>query len=162
MPYLEPRLATGDDVAILVRHRARMFAEMGVPQDERFAAMCTASSPWFRDAIARGTYAGFLIASADAPQQIVAGAGLLFLEWPPGLYDVATARAYILNVYTEIEHRNRGLARTLTLAAIDEARRRGVRVVTLHASDAGRRLYERLGFVQTNEMRLIVSPSRDV
>jgi hypothetical protein len=29
-----------------------------------------------------------------------------------------------------------------------------VRRIVLHASDDGRRLYERLGFVPTNEMRL--------
>jgi hypothetical protein len=31
---------------------------------------------------------------------------------------------------------------------------RNVRRIVLHASDEGRRLYERLGFVPTNEMRL--------
>jgi hypothetical protein len=31
---------------------------------------------------------------------------------------------------------------------------RKVRRIVLHASDDGRRLYERLGFVPTNEMRL--------
>jgi hypothetical protein len=31
---------------------------------------------------------------------------------------------------------------------------RGIRRVVLHASADGRRLYERIGFVPTNEMRL--------
>ena len=30
----------------------------------------------------------------------------------------------------------------------------GIEVVELHASDEGRPLYESLGFIQTNEMRL--------
>ena len=33
-----------------------------------------------------------------------------------------------------------------------EARRRRIRVVTLHSSQAGRPIYERLGFHATNEM----------
>jgi hypothetical protein len=33
-----------------------------------------------------------------------------------------------------------------------EARRRGIRVVALHSSQAGRAIYERLGFRATNEM----------
>jgi hypothetical protein len=37
---------------------------------------------------------------------------------------------------------------------LDELARRGVRRIVLHAAAAGRGLYERLGFVQTNEMRL--------
>mgnify|MGYP003548309000 CR=1 FL=1 len=44
------------------------------------------------------------------------------------------------------------------LQLVDEAlgvcRESGVTAVSLHASDAGRPLYESLGFVATNEMRL--------
>ena len=39
-------------------------------------------------------------------------------------------------------------------AALRALGERGVKRVVLHASDAGRALYERLGFVATNEMRL--------
>jgi hypothetical protein len=37
---------------------------------------------------------------------------------------------------------------------LDALAARGIRRIVLHASDEGRRLYERLGFVPTNEMRL--------
>jgi GNAT superfamily N-acetyltransferase len=46
------------------------------------------------------------------------------------------------------------VARGLLKTAIDEARRRGIRVVSLHASEAGRPLYERNGFAASNEMML--------
>jgi len=39
-------------------------------------------------------------------------------------------------------------------ALLHELAARSVRRIVLHASDDGRRLYERLGFVPTNEMRL--------
>jgi ribosomal protein S18 acetylase RimI-like enzyme len=39
-------------------------------------------------------------------------------------------------------------------ALLQELAGRGIRRIVLHASDEGRRLYERLGFVPTNEMRL--------
>lgn len=39
-------------------------------------------------------------------------------------------------------------------AVLDALTVRGIRRVVLHASADGRRLYERLGFLQTNEMRL--------
>ena len=60
------------------------------------------------------------------------------------------------SIYTEREHRGNGLATIATRAAITEARRRGIRVVSLHASDEGRAIYERLGFEETNEMRLLL------
>jgi ribosomal protein S18 acetylase RimI-like enzyme len=55
-------------------------------------------------------------------------------------------------VYVEPEYRKRGLAHELVERSMAEARKRGIRVVTLHSSPAGRSLYERLGFHATNEM----------
>jgi predicted N-acetyltransferase YhbS len=59
----------------------------------------------------------------------------------------------VLNVYVEPEWR-RGVAETLMRVQLDAVAERGIRRVVLHASDDGRPLYERLGFVQTNEMPL--------
>ncbi len=69
-------------------------------------------------------------------------------------------RGYVLNVFVEPEYRGRGLARALMELCVTEARSRGIRVVALHASDAGRPLYEKLGFYAANEM-LFVTPEED-
>jgi ribosomal protein S18 acetylase RimI-like enzyme len=143
------RPATVADAAIVTVHRHRMFLAMGRPDDERLRAMTTAFLPWVRGAIRDGRYLGLLATSADT---VAAGAGMLVLDWPPGPNDPGCQRAYLLNVYTEPEHRRRGLARRLVQAALDEARVRGIRVVALHASAEGRSLYESLGFQSTNEM----------
>jgi predicted acetyltransferase len=50
--------------------------------------------------------------------------------------------------------RGRGLARALLALAVDEAKARGIKVVTLHASKFGKPLYEQNGFEMSNEMRL--------
>jgi len=60
----------------------------------------------------------------------------------------------ILNVYAEPEVRRQGLARRLMLLMIQWLKDQGFSSVALHASDAGRHLYETLGFRPTNEMRL--------
>jgi ribosomal protein S18 acetylase RimI-like enzyme len=54
----------------------------------------------------------------------------------------------------EPDWRRRGVAEALMRAVLDVLALRGIRRIVLHASDDGRRLYERLGFVPTNEMRL--------
>jgi ribosomal protein S18 acetylase RimI-like enzyme len=154
--YLPPRLATAAELDVLVRHRVQMFADMGFTRDDGFAALAQASAAWLASALTDGRYMGWLIAPSAAPDTVAAGAGMLLHDWPPGIRDNGTTRAYILNVYTEREHRGNGLATTVTRAAIDEARRRGIRVVSLHASDEGRAIYERLGFEETNEMRLLL------
>jgi ribosomal protein S18 acetylase RimI-like enzyme len=139
---------------MLVRHRAEMFASMGMPRDRTFEAMVEKCGPWFRERLAGGTYLGFLIETAGDDSSVVAGGGLLLLDWPPTYSDPHTTRGYILNVYVEPEHRGRGLARYVTEACLEACRSRAIRVVTLHSADAARRIYENLGFVPTNEMRL--------
>jgi predicted GNAT family acetyltransferase len=62
--------------------------------------------------------------------------------------------ALVLNVYVEREWRRRGIAGALMRTLLDDLAARGIRRIILHASPEGRRLYERLGFAQTNEMRL--------
>jgi GNAT superfamily N-acetyltransferase len=63
-------------------------------------------------------------------------------------------RGNILNVYTCPQSRRKGLARKLTERAIEWCRANRVGTVILHASDAGRPLYQSMGFVPSNEMRL--------
>jgi ribosomal protein S18 acetylase RimI-like enzyme len=62
--------------------------------------------------------------------------------------------AIILNVYVEPAWRRRGVGEALMRSLLRALAERKVTRIVLHASDDGRRLYERLGFVSTNEMLL--------
>ena len=79
---------------------------------------------------------------------------MLLCPWPANPHDPCTQRAVILNVYTEIEFRKRGIARQIMLTILEWIKAQGLRGVNLHASADGRGLYEKLGFEATNEMRL--------
>ena len=61
-----------------------------------------------------------------------------------------------MNVYVRPDQRGQGLARRLLERVLDECAAHGVTQVSLHASEAGRPLYEKLGFKPTNEMKLKV------
>jgi GNAT superfamily N-acetyltransferase len=63
---------------------------------------------------------------------------------------------WVLNVYTEPAYRRRGLAKVVLQTMIGWCREQGFRSVSLHASDAGRSLYESLGFRPTSEMQLVL------
>ena len=60
----------------------------------------------------------------------------------------------IVNVFTEPEWRRRGVAALLLQRIIAWSREERLDRLVLHASSAGRALYEKMGFVATNEMRL--------
>jgi len=76
--------------------------------------------------------------------------------WLAHPYDLECRRATILNVYTTPEYRRRGIAGKLIQTMIAWCKQQGLARVTLHASEAGRHLYQSLGFEPSNEMRLIL------
>jgi ribosomal protein S18 acetylase RimI-like enzyme len=147
---LTTRLATIADTALITAHRYAMFAEMGKSEKAALAEMSRNFAPWFERMMAAGKYVGWIVEDGERP---VASAGFFELEWPPHPFDPASVhRGYLLNFWVEPSFRGRGLARSLVQEALDESQRRGLRVTALHASDAGRSVYEAMGFRSTNEL----------
>lgn len=58
----------------------------------------------------RGSYRGWV---AEVQERVVAGVGLMLLEWGPGHLSESTFRGRVVNVFTEPVFRRRGLARAL-------------------------------------------------
>lgn len=146
------RAAALADAPVICRHRRAMFAAMGGADGAVLDAMEANFAPWLAEKMRQGSYLGWL--AVYPPAEVVGGAGLWVMDWPPHLLDPAPRRGNIVNVFVEPAFRGRGLARQLTQAALAACREMGLRVVILHASPAGRPLYESLGFAATNEMRL--------
>lgn len=143
-------MADARDAALISLHRRAMFAEMHPIQESVLTALENRSVLWTERMIREGKYAGWIATDAG---RAVASAGLLILDWPPHPLDPeGEQRGYLLNVFVEPEYRNRGLAHELVKRCLAEAQERGIRVVTLHSSDAGRPVYEGFGFHATNEM----------
>jgi GNAT superfamily N-acetyltransferase len=140
------------DLQHIMRHRRQMFYDMGFTDAAALESMRETSEPLIARGLAEGFYLGWL-AETDGGQ-VVAGGGVYLAPWPSHPRGVQTRRAEIVNVYTEPEHRRRGLARLLMSAMLDWCRASGLHAVVLHASGDGRQLYESLGFTQTNEMSL--------
>ena len=86
--------------------------------------------------------------------------GLWLMDWPPHMLGPGRWRGNILNVYTRPASRRNGLARRLTETAIEWCGTNKVSTVILHASDAGRPVYESIGFEPSTEMRMILKPDQ--
>jgi GNAT superfamily N-acetyltransferase len=83
---------------------------------------------------------------ADAEGEPAGSGGVIFEDRPPHVRYGANLCGYVLNIYVLPEFRRRGIARSIMLRLISEARARGTIKLRLHASDFGRPLYESLGF----------------
>jgi len=146
------REAVFDDLPHLVRHRRAMFEEMGHRDPAVLETVDAASRKYFEQALHEGSYKAWL--AEQSKGEIVAGGGIVLARWPGFPGESLAQRAWILNMYTEPHARRRGLARQLLRVMLDWSRAHGFATVSLHASPAGRPLYESLGFQPTNEMRL--------
>lgn len=145
-------LAGTDAVETFVEQRRAMFFDMGHRDETTLDQMCAAFRPWLAEKMRAGEYIGWIATADGLP---AGGAGLWLMDWPPHLIGPGSRRGNILNVYTRPEYRKQGIARTLVQTALDWCRAHAIAVVILHASPAGRPLYESLGFHPTNEMRRI-------
>ncbi|HET7106814.1 MAG TPA: GNAT family N-acetyltransferase [Candidatus Acidoferrum sp.] len=146
------READLNDLHHLVHHRRAMFEDMGHCDPALLDRVDQASQAYFTAALPLGTYKAWLAQTPDA--RVVAGGGVVIADWPGFPGELLPKRAWILNMYTEPEARRRGIAKQLLQTILDWSRANGFRSVSLHASTAGRPLYESLGFQPTNEMRL--------
>jgi GNAT superfamily N-acetyltransferase len=150
----EMRLATVADAELIGAQRHRMFVDSGQADDERMQTVTAKFVPWVREKLEDGSYIGWLTSETSEDGRVVAGAGMWLMDFPPHWMDAEPVRAYLLNFYVDPAFRGHGLAHALLKTAVGEARRRGIKVVSLHASKFGRPLYERNGFEATNEMIL--------
>jgi RimJ/RimL family protein N-acetyltransferase len=154
------RRATAEDAPVVAHHRARMFQDMDEISAPVFGDFVIASREWTERALASGEYVGWLASPKDQPNLIVAGAGVQRRQVPPHpcrpARDGAFAKgrhAIVLNVFTEPEWRKRGVAGLLMDEVLRWSREEKLDRLVLHASAEARSLYERMGFVLTNEMR---------
>ena len=154
------REATGSDIQLLARHRASMFRDMGKLPTSEEAELQRATEAYFTDAMPRGEYLAWIADSIGPPGAAIGGAGVQLRpilprpRIPAGELELGP-EAIVLNVYVEPEWRRRGVAETLMRTLLAALAERGISRIVLHASDDGRRLYERLGFALTNEMQLM-------
>jgi ribosomal protein S18 acetylase RimI-like enzyme len=146
------RRASTADLDVLVEHRRAMFHDMGYGDEAALTSMASKFRPWLLEHLKCGDYLAWLVSAPDG--SIAAGAGLWLMDWPPHMIGQGARRGNILNVYTHINFRRRGLARELMTTALAWCRENRVDTIILHASPSGRAIYEALGFKQTNEMRL--------
>jgi ribosomal protein S18 acetylase RimI-like enzyme len=144
---------TRADSDMILETRKLMFEEMGKQDLETIWLSIPPFRDWLLAHIANKTYIGVFAVEDDT---VLSAAGMYIMDFPPGPLTFHDKSAYLLNVYTFPEYRGRGLAKQLVQYLIDEAQKRGIRRILLHASDAGRPLYEAMGFTITNEMRLLL------
>ena len=75
---------------------------------------------------------------------------MLLRSVPPRPEALATTEGYLINLYVAPEHRRRGIGQRLLDTCLAHAADHRFRRLVLHATDAGRPMYEAAGFVRSD------------
>jgi GNAT superfamily N-acetyltransferase len=83
---------------------------------------------------------------------------MMVINWPPHpSHPLQARRGYILNVFVEPFSRGKGLGRELMEIAMEEANRRSLQYLILHATAMAMPMYEKFGWRRTSEMSMTLS-----
>jgi GNAT superfamily N-acetyltransferase len=151
------REATVADAHTIAVYRRLMFTEMGWLAPGDGADLVSAMERYAEREMPAGRLRAWIVESDGQP---VAG-GIVVLQTPapmPGFVQ-GEHLAAIQNIWTEPEHRRRGLGGRLVRAMIAWCRVQGIRRLFLNATEAGRGVYTELGFrPSTTAMTLTLDP----
>jgi GNAT superfamily N-acetyltransferase len=145
----EVRAARPDEFGVASDFWVAMRRELDMADADLGPDWKTRAIAYFQRRYEAGELRWFL--AYDAGRVIASAAGVLLDGYPS---DICINRrvGYIAGVYVLPDWRHRGLARAVTVAALDWLWSIGCRLVRLHAADEARAIYEALGFVPSNEM----------
>ena len=149
----EYKKATIEDIDELVRTRVIVLrAANKLADDVDMTKVEQESYEYYRRTLETGEHIAYLV--YDNGTFIGAG-GVSFYKVMPTYHNPTGKKAYIMNMYTASEYRRQGIAfHTLDLL-VKDVRKQGVSQITLEATEMGRPLYERYGFVKMkDEMEL--------
>jgi ribosomal protein S18 acetylase RimI-like enzyme len=146
------RQATMTDIPDLVRLRRMMFEAMGFDDPAQLDAADAAATAYFAEAIPANRFHGWLAVTSTGVA--VGSGGMVIDQHPPGPSNLSGQVGYIMNLVTVPPYRRRGIACRVMRIMVKWLAERGIRCMALHATEIGRPLYEELGFVDSNEMRL--------
>ena len=130
----------------VLRAANRLDASADMTQVER------ATLAYYRSALADGSHTAYLVFDRDV---FVGAGGVSYYAVMPTYHNPTGRKAYIMNMYTRPAYRRQGIARRTLDLLVRDAESRGVRAISLEATEMGRPLYEAYGFVpMTSEMEL--------
>lgn len=152
------RPAGPDDTEAQIAFRLAMFVEirpeLTSEELERFEEI---TRDYFARAIPAGEWLAW-VATADDTGEVVSTGGIVLRHEPPTPGNMCGVEAYVLNVYTLPEWRRRGIAEAIMRAIIEHCEREKIPRVTLRATEAGSRVYSKLGFEPGYEMMFGIDP----
>lgn len=145
--------ATIEDIDILTKTRIEVLrAANRLSDDTDMSEVERQSYGYYKEALCDGTHIAYLVFDGS---RFVGAGGVSFFRVMPTYHNPSGNKAYIMNMYTNPAYRRKGIAYKTLDMLVRDIKGRGITDISLEATDMGRPLYEKYGFVKMNdEMRL--------
>ena len=149
----EYKKATIADIDELVRTRIIVLrAANNLSDDVDMSVVEKESYEYYKRALETGEHIAYLVYDKE---NFIGAGGVSFYQVMPTYHNPTGRKAYIMNMYTAPEYRRQGIAINTLDLLVKDARKQGVTQIALEATDMGRPLYEKYGFVKMeDEMEL--------
>ncbi len=151
---LEFKRATIDDIEFLTETRIVVLrAANRLSEDVDMTEVKRQSYDYYKEALTNDNHVAYLVFDGV---EFVGTGGVSFFRVMPTYHNTTGWKAYIMNMYTKPEYRRKGIAFKVLDLLVAEAKKRGITAISLEATDMGKPLYERYGFIKMNdEMELV-------
>lgn len=145
--------ATLEDINTLVETRIEVLrAANKLCADTDMGEVERQSYLYYQKALSDGSHIAYLVFDESG---CIGTGGVSFFQVMPTYHNPSGKKAYIMNMYTNPKYRRKGIAYKTLDMLIKEIKSKGISSISLEATDMGRPLYEKYGFVKMNsEMEL--------
>ena len=141
--------ATIEDIDILTEIRVEVLrAANKLPVDTNMDEVRKQSYNYYKNALCNGTHIAYLVL---AENQVVGTGGVSFFQVMPTYHNPSGKKAYIMNMYTKPQYRRKGIAYKALDKLIKDTKNKRITAISLEATDMGRPLYEKYGFIKMND-----------
>lgn len=146
--------ATVADLDMLVRTRIEvLWAANKLSESVDMSEVEKESRIYYKKALMNDSHVAILVYDGD---NFIGAGGVSFYTVMPTFHNPSGQRAYIMNMYTAPGYRRCSIAYHTLDLLVAECRKKNICQITLEATQMGRSLYEKYGFVKMNdEMELI-------
>lgn len=147
------KTATIEDLDVLTKSRIEVLrAANKLDESVDMSLVEKESRAYYQKALADGSHVAVLVYDGE---RFVGAGGVSFYTVMPTYHNTSGKKAYIMNMYTKPEYRRKGIAYHTLDILVDACKRRNITYITLEATEMGRVLYEKYGFVaMQDEMQL--------
>ncbi len=147
---IEIRKAELTDIDLLMKWRIRVLHEVfSIPDNQSMEDLEQANRLYYKSMLKTG---GHIACFAYVKEKIVGCGGICLYQEMPSPDNISGQCAYLMNIYTCPQFRGYSVGKTVVQWLVNQAVQRNITKIYLETSKAGRKLYEKTGFIDMRDM----------